>query len=45
VHELGREQPKTIKELLDIATQHASSEEVVEAIFIQGDLKVVPGGS
>jgi hypothetical protein len=29
VHELNREQPKTTKELLDIATQHAYSEEAV----------------
>jgi hypothetical protein len=31
--------------LLDIAIRHASSEEVVGAIFMQGDLKAVPGGS
>jgi hypothetical protein len=29
VHELSREQPKTTKELLDIATRHASGEEAV----------------
>jgi hypothetical protein len=33
VHELSREQPKTIKELLDIATRHASDEEAVGAPF------------
>jgi hypothetical protein len=34
VHELGHEQPKTRKELLDIATRHASGEELVGAVFI-----------
>jgi hypothetical protein len=34
VHELGRRQPSTTKELLDIATRHASGEEVVRAAFI-----------
>jgi hypothetical protein len=33
VHELGREQQKTTKVLLDIATQHTSGEEVVGAAF------------
>ena len=33
VHKLGRKGPRTNKELLDIATSHASSEEVVGAIF------------
>jgi hypothetical protein len=33
VHKLGRKSPRTIKELLDIMTNHASSEEVVGAIF------------
>jgi hypothetical protein len=41
VQELCREQLKTTKELLDIATRHASSEEVIKAIFIQGGGKVV----
>jgi hypothetical protein len=34
VHELGHDQPKTMKELLDITTRHASSVEVVGAVFI-----------
>jgi hypothetical protein len=34
VHELGRDQPKTKKELLDNATRHASGEEAVGAIFV-----------
>jgi hypothetical protein len=33
VHKLGRKCPRTTKELLDIATRHASGEEVVGAIF------------
>ena len=33
VHKLGRKGPRTTKELLDITTSHASSEEVVGAIF------------
>ena len=33
VHKLGRKGPRTTKELLDIATSHASGEEAVEAIF------------
>jgi hypothetical protein len=37
LNELGHEQPKTTKELLDIAPQHASSEEVVGAAFILGN--------
>jgi hypothetical protein len=36
---------KTAKKLLDIVTQHASGEEVVGPIFIQGDEKTVPGDS
>jgi hypothetical protein len=36
---------KTAKKLLDIVTQHASGEEVVGAVFIQGDAKTVPSGS
>jgi hypothetical protein len=35
VHELGLEQPKTTKELLDIATRQASGEEAVEGVFVQ----------
>jgi hypothetical protein len=34
VHELGRDQPKTIKELLNIATRHASGDEAVGGIFL-----------
>jgi hypothetical protein len=34
VHELGCEPPKTTKELLDIATQHASGKEADGAAFI-----------
>ena len=33
VHKLGRRGPWTTKELLDIATSHASGEEAVRAIF------------
>ena len=33
VHKLGRKGPRTTKELLDIATSHASGEEAVRAIF------------
>jgi hypothetical protein len=33
VHKLGRKHPRTTKELLDIATSHASGEEAVGAIF------------
>ena len=33
VHKLGRKCPRTTKELLDIATSHASREEAVRAIF------------
>jgi len=33
VHKLGRKGPQTTKELLDIATSHASGEEAVGAIF------------
>jgi hypothetical protein len=40
VHELGCVQPKTMKELLDIATRHNLGEEVVSAIFIRGSGKV-----
>jgi hypothetical protein len=34
VHELERDQPKTMKELLNIATRHTFGEEVVGAVFI-----------
>jgi hypothetical protein len=43
VHKLGRDQLKTTKELLDISTWHASNEEVVMTVFVQGDGKMVPG--
>ena len=33
VHKLGRKGPQTTKELLDIATSHASGQESVRAIF------------
>jgi hypothetical protein len=33
VHKLERKCPQTTKELLDITTSHASSEEAVRAIF------------
>jgi len=33
VHKLRRKGPRTTKELLDIATSHASGEEAVGAIF------------
>jgi hypothetical protein len=45
VHELDSDQPKNTKELLDIATQYATGEEVVGVIFVQGDGKMVPDGS
>jgi hypothetical protein len=45
MHELGRDQLNTTKELHDVATQHASGEEAVGAVFIQDDGKTVPGGS
>jgi hypothetical protein len=45
VHELDRDQPKTTKELVDITTRHASGEEAVRAIFVQGDGKVAPSSS
>jgi hypothetical protein len=43
VHEVDRDQPKTMKELLDIPSSHASGKEAVRAIFIQGDGKAAPG--
>jgi hypothetical protein len=33
VHKLGRKGPRTTKELLDIATSHASDEEAIGVIF------------
>jgi hypothetical protein len=43
VHELGRNQPKTTKLLLFIATWHASGEEAVETIFEQNSRKAAEG--
>jgi hypothetical protein len=40
VHELGHEQPKTTKELLNIATRHASGK---EAVFVQNSEKAATG--
>ena len=40
VHKLGRKGPWTTKELLDIATSHASREEAVGAIFDRSDGKM-----
>jgi hypothetical protein len=45
VHEIGHEQPKTTRELLNIATRHTSGEEAVEAIFLQSSRKAASGGS
>ena len=39
VHKLGHKGPRTTKELLDIATSHASGEEAVGAIFDRLDGK------
>ena len=41
VHKLGHKDPRTTKELLDIATNHASGEEVVGVIFdrLKGKVK------
>ena len=39
VHKLGRRGPRTTKELLDIATSHASGEEAVGAVFDRTDGK------
>jgi hypothetical protein len=44
VHELGRKQVKTSKELLDIATRHAFGEEVVRATFVLGNVRVAANG-
>jgi hypothetical protein len=44
VHELGREQPKAAKELLDIITQLASGEEAVRAAFTLAEVGVTAGG-
>jgi hypothetical protein len=39
VHKLGRRQPKTVKQLLDLATNHASGEEAVAAILNSSSAK------
>ena len=39
VHKLGHRGPRTTKELLDIATSHASGEEAVGAVFDRTDGK------
>jgi hypothetical protein len=39
VHKLGCRKPRTTLELLDIATNHASGEEVVRAVFTNGRAK------
>jgi hypothetical protein len=44
VYELGHEQPKTTKELLDIATRHTSGKEAVGAALVQGGSKAVLSG-
>jgi hypothetical protein len=33
VHELGHYKPRMTRELLDLATSHASSDEAIHAIF------------
>lgn len=33
VHKLGCQKPRTTRELLDIATNHASGEEVIRTVF------------
>jgi hypothetical protein len=35
VHELGCDQPSTIRELLDITTRHASGKEAVGTAFVR----------
>ena len=35
VHKLGCQKPRTTRELLDIATNHASGEEAVGAVFVR----------
>jgi hypothetical protein len=44
VHELGHEQPKTTKELVDIATRHTSGEKVVGAAFVLGNAEAAANG-
>jgi hypothetical protein len=42
VHELSHDKPNNTKELVDIATWHASGEEAVGATFILGNAKWPP---
>jgi hypothetical protein len=42
VHKLGYDKPNTTKELLDIATRHASGEEAVGDAFVLGDGEMAP---
>jgi hypothetical protein len=44
VHELGCEQLKTTRELLNISTRQASGEEVVESAFVLGNAKAAANG-
>jgi hypothetical protein len=44
VHELGREQPKTTKELLNIVARHASSEEAVGDAVVLGNVEAATSG-
>jgi hypothetical protein len=44
VHEIGREQPKTTNELLNIATRLASGEEAVRAAFTLVNVGTAVGG-
>jgi hypothetical protein len=45
VHKVGRDQSKTTKELLHIASWHAPGEEVIKAVFVEGNGKSAPGSS
>jgi hypothetical protein len=38
IHDHRRKQPKTTKELHNISARHASGEETISAIFIQGNV-------
>jgi hypothetical protein len=44
VHALDREEPKTTKELLNIATWHTSSKEVVGPAFLLGNADITTNG-
>jgi hypothetical protein len=44
VHELGRKQPKSTKEMLDIITRHASVEEAVGAAFVLANAGTAASG-